>query len=240
MQLGPRHRLWAFGLLVLLGLSCADPAQAEPEFLRHAQLRTAHEPGMAVTLPHFVQQPQSGLLHIQWTLSLPPAVHTQRLPALLLPQPVQGLTVKVGRETIYSLPASTPERWHHWYRPELIALPHALIEGPSPTLVQIEQTGHLRGWYVASVMQGELSDLQPWHDRLLLLSSILPTTVNWLSTLVGLFVLAIGWHTRAQTYVFGGLTTVVWGFLFSLALTPELPVQTWFIWRLCCTRARAT
>jgi signal transduction histidine kinase len=227
-----RLRKWVPGLLLLLCLIGARSAHAELKFLRHAQLCTAHESSNAVKLPHFVHQPQSGLHHIHWTLSLPQTAHTQRLPALLLPQPVQGLTVKVGDQIIYSLPASTPDHLYHWYRPVLIALPHVLLEGSSPTLIHFEQTGHLRGWYVAPVLQGELNDLQPWHDRLLLLSNTLPTTVNLLSVLVGLFVLAIGWRTRATTYIFGGLTTVVWGILFSLALTPELPVEIWFAWRL--------
>ena len=223
---------WVSRLVLMVCLSGACSAHAQLELLRHAELSTAQESSVAVKLPHFVHQPQSGLLHVHWTLSLPPAVQTQRLPALLLPQPVQGLTVRVRGEIVYSLPASTPEHLYHWYRPVLIVLPHALIKGPSPPTIHVEQTGHLRGWYVAPVLQGDLSDLQPWHDRLLLLSSTLPTTVNLLSVLVGLFVLAIGWHTHAATYIFGGLTTVVWGILFSLALAPELPVQIWFVWRL--------
>ena len=200
--------------------------------LTDAQLQTADTPAIAVTLPHFVQRAHSGLLQVRWTLDLPATAHQQRLPALLLPQPVQGLTVKVGTETLYALPTSSPHTLHHWYRPVLIPLPRALIQTQSPIRIQIEQVGHLRGWYIAPVLQGELIELQPWHDRFLLLSSTLPTTVNLLSILVGLFVLIIGWRTRAATYVYGGLTTVVWGVLFSLALTPELPLQAWFSWRL--------
>ncbi len=200
--------------------------------LIQAQLQSGGDPVANVTLPHYVRQAQSGLLQVQWSMSLPPSVVTQRLPALLFPQPVQGLTVKVGQATVYSLPMSTPESFHHWYRPVLVPLPHALLQGGMPVRIEVEQTGHLRGWYVAPVLQGELIDLQPWHDRFLLLSSTLPTTVNLLSVLVGFFVLAIGWRTRSVTYVYGGLTPLVWGVLYSLALTPELPLQAWFVWRL--------
>ena len=219
-------------LWLLLGLWCVPPAQAGLTVLTHANLQTSNTPTADVTLPHFVRQPQSGLFEVRWSFPLPPDVQSQRLPALLFPQPVQGLTVKVGEATVYSLPHSTPERFHHWYRPVLVPLPKALLHSQLEVRVWVEQTGHLRGWYVAPVLQGELIELQTWHDRFLLLSSTLPTTVNGLSMLVGLFVLAIGWRTRSVTYAFGGLTSVVWGILFSLALTPELPLRGWFVWRL--------
>ena len=201
------------------------------QVLVQAELHTAQTPNTPVTLPHYVRQAQSGLMQVNWSLGLPASVATQRLPALLFPQPVQGLTVKVGQATVYSLPMSTPESIHHWYRPVLVPLPHALLQGEQ-VRIEVEQTGHLRGWYLAPVLQGELVDLQPWHDRFLLLSSTLPTTVNLLSVLVGLFVLAVGWRTRSVTYAYGGLTSLVWGVLFSLALTPELPLEMWFVWRL--------
>ena len=227
-----RWGLWLCWGLMLAALLAPCRAQATLELLREAQLQMADAPAIDVQLPHFVQQPQSGLLHLRWTLELPPSVHTQQLPALLLPQPIQGLTVSIGQETVFALPSSTPNRLYHWYRPVLIPLPHALLEGHSPPLIHIEQTGHLRGWYVAPVLLGELNELQTWHDRFLLLSSTLPTTVNWLSVLVGLFVLAVGWRTQAIPYIFGGLTTVVWGILYSLALMPDIPMDTWFLWRL--------
>lgn len=223
-------RAWRWCVLAVLGL--CSLSHATMNVLIQADLRTMGGADTPVTLPHYVRQAQSGLLQVQWSLSLPPSVATQRLPALLFPQPVQGLTVKVGQATVYSLPMSTPESFHHWYRPVLVTLPHALLQAHGPIQIQVEQTGHLRGWYVAPVLQGELIDLQPWHDRFLLLSSTLPTTVNLLSIVVGLFVLAIGWRTRSVTYVYGGLTSLVWGVLFTLALTPELPLQAWFVWRL--------
>ena len=228
-----RHLAHGLSFLPLLGgLLLVHPARAELEYLVHAEVQTGDTDTVSVTLPYFVHQDRSGLIRVHWTLTLPEAAQAQRLPALLLPQPVQGLTVRVGAETVYALPVSSPDTLHHWYRPVLIPLPHVLIDSAAPVRIQIEQTGHLRGWYIAPVLQGELSELQPWHDQFLLLSSTLPTTVNLLSMLVGLFVLAIGWRTRSVTYAFGGLTTVVWGVLFSLALTPELPLRAWFPWRL--------
>ena len=221
---------WHLCVLACLGLCCG--AHAALHALIHADLHTADGLGTNVTLPHYVRQSQSGWLQVHWSMALPPSVVTQRLPALLFPQPVQGLTVKVGQVIVYSLPVSSADSLHQWYRPVLVPLPHALLQGHAPIQIQVEQTGHLRGWYVAPVLQGELVELQPWHDRFLLLSSTLPTTVNLLSVLVGLFVLAIGWRTRSVTYAYGGLTSLVWGVLFSLALTPELPLQAWFFWRL--------
>lgn len=219
-------RFW-FALLML-----PHPAWADLNGLIQAELGIAGAQPLAVTLPHFVRQAHSGLMQVHWHVTLPAAAQAQRLPALLLPQPVQGLIVKVNDHIVYELPGSSPRTLRHWYRPVLVPLPHALIDGESAVRIDIEQIGHLRGWYVAPLLQGELMELQPWHDRFLLLSSTLPTTVNLLSMLVGLFVLALGWHTRSATYVFGGLTMLVWGILFSLALMPQLPLQAWFPWRL--------
>jgi len=226
----PWSLLWLACLLA--SLTGSRPALAELTSLVQAEMALAGQQRTRVTLPHFVRQDHSGLMQVHWTLRLPSTVPAQRLPALLLPQPVQGLTVSMKGQIIYELPRSTPDTLHHWYRPVLVPLPQALMDEEGPVRIDIEQTGHLRGWYVAPVLQGELMELQPWHDRYLLLSSTLPTTVNLLSMLVGLFVLALGWHTRSSTYVFGGMTMLVWGVLFTLALWPELPRPTWPLWRL--------
>ena len=226
----PWSLLWLACLLA--SLTGSRPALAELTSLVQAEMALAGQQRTRVTLPHFVRQDHSGLMQVHWTLRLPSTVPAQRLPALLLPQPVQGLTVSMKGQIIYELPRSTPDTLHHWYRPVLVPLPQALMDEEGPVRIDFEQTGHLRGWYVAPVLQGELMELQPWHDRYLLLSNTLPTTINLLSMLVGLFVLALGWHTRSSTYVFGGMTMLVWGVLFTLALWPELPRPTWPLWRL--------
>ena len=228
--------VWWMGIIrgwcLVLTLLPPMVVHADWAVISQADLSATGSADAKVTLPHFVRQERSGLIKVQWSFTLPPVTASQRLPALLLPQPVQGLSVWVGDALVYSLPSSSSDSFHHWYRPVLVPLPHALLAGPTPSRVLVEQTGHLRGWYIAPVLQGELIDLQVWHDRFLFLSSTLPTTVNLLSVLVGLFVLAVGWRTRSGTYVFGGLTAVVWGVLFSLALVSELPVKAWFFWRL--------
>ena len=215
---------------LLGGCQTGDLTRIEP--LTQARLAIGNAPAQAVNLPHYARQAHSGLIDVRWQLDLPPSIHQWQLPALLFPQPVQGLQVTVGDQLIYSVPASSMHTLHQWYRPILVPLPPSLIATqPNPT-VQVAQTSHLRGWYVAPVLVGELNDLQPWHDRFLWLSSTLPATVNSLSVLVGLLMLALGWRTRNSTYAFGGLTTVIWGVLFSLALASELPTQAWFAWRL--------
>lgn len=171
-------------------------------------------------------------MSVGWRITLPDTIRDQAIPALLFPQPVQGLTVRLGGHIIYRVPASSTSTLHQWYRPVLVPLPHAHLMHDGPVQVQVEQTGHLRGWYVAQALMGELNELQPWHDRFEFITNTLPTTVNSLSALVGLFVLALGWRTRSSTYAFGGLTAVIWGVLFSLALVSELPMSAWFGWRL--------
>ncbi len=220
------------GGAALLNLFLAAPLPAAPHFLTQAQVEWPGQAPVEVQLPHFLHQTHSGLMQVSWRVQLTTRVHQQQLPALLIPQPIQGLIVKVGQQTVYRLEPSSAQTLHHWYRPVLIPLPVSLFESAIPPVVHIEQTGHLRGWYIAPVVQGELSELQTWHDRFLFLSDTLPTLVNGLSLLVGLFVALIGWRTKSVSYFYGGLTTVTWAILFSLALISALPTESWFIWRL--------
>ena len=218
---------WLVGILG----TCFHPL-ASAAFEPVTQVEWLHAPATPGTLPRFVQQDSSGLMQVGWRITLPESVRTHTIPALLFPQPVQGLTVRLSGHVIYRVPASTTTTLHQWYRPVLVPLPRILLMDKGPIQVQVEQTGHLRGWFVSQPLWGELNDLQPWHDRFQFISSTLPTTVNTLSILIGLFVLALGWRTTSSIYTFGGLTTVIWGVLFSLALLSELPMHAWFVWRL--------
>lgn len=220
-------RWWGWGLCIAFSVS----AWSAPHFLTQAEVVWPEQTPSAVQLPHFLSQEHSGLMRAIWSVRLTTIVHQQQLPALLIPQPIQGLVVKVGQQTVYRLEPSSEVTLHNWYRPILIPLPTALFDSAIPPTVHIEQTGHLRGWYIAPLIQGELSELQAWHDRFWLLSNTLPSMVNGLSMLVGLFVVIIGWRTRSASYWYGGLTTVIWAILFSLALVSEWPAKGWFAWR---------
>lgn len=188
--------------------------------------------GPEVLLPHFLRQPQSGLVVFDWRLKLPVAVHEARLPALLLPQPVQGATFWINDEIIYEIASSDEHSLRNWYRPVLISIPKHLLSSSQDTVIRVRQAGYLRGWFVAPMLAGDLADLRPWFDGYTLLSQTLSVTINMLSGLIGLFLLGIGWRTKARAYSYSGLATITWSLLFTLALINEVPTPHWFYWRL--------
>jgi signal transduction histidine kinase len=193
-----------------------------------------------VLLPHFLRQSQSGLVSFEWSFKIPDAVHAIRLPALLLPQPVQGATFWIEDEIIYEIASSDQENLRNWYRPVLISIPKHLVSSSHDTIIHVQQTGYLRGWFVAPMLVGELADLRPWFDGYTLLSQTLSVTINMLSGLIGLFLLGIGLRTKGNAYTYSGIATMVWSLLFSLALLNDIPTQQWFYWRLTlyfCTGA---
>lgn len=185
-----------------------------------------------VRLPYFVTQGQSGLLTVHWHIHLPEHSREWMVPGLLVPQPVQGMRLSINNEVFYELPSSSDSVWLSWYRPVLIQIPPYLLNTQGPTPLLIEQTGHLRGWFMAPLMLGELSELRPYYDGFHFISQTLTITSNVLSILAGLFLLSIGLRSLHPAYSYSGLAAIVWGVLFSLALIHALPAEWWWTWRL--------
>lgn len=185
-----------------------------------------------VALPYFVSQGQSGLHQQNWQLQLPTSVVQAKLPALLLPQPVQGARLSIDGHTIYEFAGSDAKALRNWYRPILVSIPAHLLKPGSPTTLTVQQSGHLRGWFIAPLLVGELQTLRPLYEQYTLISQTLSTTINLLSTAVGLFIFIIGWRTRSTALRHAGLGTFTWGVLFTLALASEIPNSLWFEWRL--------
>jgi signal transduction histidine kinase len=185
-----------------------------------------------VLLPHFLHQVQSGLVTFEWSLKLPAAVTQARLPALLLPQPVQGASFWIGDELVYEVASSDEHNLRNWYRPVLISIPRHLLSKDHDTVIRVRQSGYLRGWFVAPMLTGELADLRPWFDGYSLLSQTLSITINVLSCLIGLFLLGIGLRAKRLAFTYSGMATLTWSLLFTLALMSDLPTPLWFYWRL--------
>ncbi len=233
--LGPKR--WLTGLLVLVLAWCA-PAQSAP--LGDVQVlltgRVSEGGGQVpqpVRLPHFVEQPGSGLHTVHWSFGLPEALGRQQIPSLLIPQPIQGMILRVGGRVIYELPVSDRETLRAWYRPVLVQVPPELLQSDgAPAVLEISQTGHLRGWFMSPILVGPLQHLRPFYDGFQFLSQTLSITSNVLSALAGLFLLSIGWRSGNRPYWFSGCTSLIWSLLFAVALTQELPTDAWFSWRL--------
>lgn len=209
------------------------PAHAQIHPITRITLTDAQQAeGTSVLLPHFLKQPQSGLVTFDWRVSLPVALHSARLPALLLPQPVQGATFWIGDELIYEIASSDENNLRNWYRPVLVSIPRHLLSANDDTVIRVRQAGYLRGWFVSPMMAGEIAALRPWFDGFTLLSQTLSVTTNILAGGIGLFLLGIGWRSKGAAYLYSGWATVTWSLLFTLALISEVPTHQWFYWRL--------
>lgn len=205
---------------------------AQPQVLSHIHLTDPDsDRSQRVTLPYFVSQTQSGLLQHTWYLELPTSTAQAQLPSLLLPQPVQGARLSIDGQTIYEFAGSDQQALRNWYRPILISIPNHLLHSDRPTKVVVQQSGHLRGWFIAPLLVGELQSLRPLYEQYTFISQTLSTTINLLSAVVGFFVFLIGWRTHSAALRHAGLGTLTWGVLFTLALIAEIPHRWWFEWR---------
>lgn len=187
---------------------------------------------ISLELPYFVQQAQWGLLPLSWTITLPASLASRSLPALLIPQPVQGAVYSIDGEIIYELSASDHQTLRNWYQPVLISIPKALIHQGQDTYIQVNQTGHLRGWFIAPMLLGDLQELRSYFSNYLFISQTLYTTTNFLSSIVGCFFLIIGLRSKSKAYFYSGMTTITWSLLISVALTSELPTYFYYYWRM--------
>lgn len=224
-------RLVAFlaGLLIFLTPSWV---QAKISVITSITLIESSGETRDVALPHFLRQEQSGLVTFDWRIQVPASLTQEPLPALLMPQPVQGATIWIGDRQIYEIAPSDSDELRNWYQPFLVPLPKDLLSSAEPTQIWVRQHGHLRGWFVAPMFTGNLSELQPYFDNFTWLNQTLSASINLLCGLIGFFLLLIGLRSRSTPHFFSGMATLTWGFLFSLALMDAIPTDIWFFWRL--------
>jgi signal transduction histidine kinase len=226
IQLG---RFWVLALAIFLGgTACAKMVPITQISLIKV------DTGKSVTqnLPYFVKQSQWGLSHVLWSINLPANLSEASLPAVLIPQPVQGAVFSINGEIIYELHASDSQTLRNWYQPVLISVPKSLLNAGQETQILVSQTGHLRGWFIAPMFAGDLQELRRYFSNYLFLSQTLYTTINFLSSIVGFFFLVIGLRSKSTAYVYSGMTTLTWSILISVALTSELPTASYYYWRM--------
>ncbi len=188
--------------------------------------------GRPVKLPHFIAQSQSGLHTVRWQIRLPAQLADAEIPALLIPQVIQGARFQLAGQWIYDIASSNERVLRNWYSPALIQLPKALMSTDGDNVLYVEQRGHLRGWFIAPMLVGELRTLQPIFESYALISQTITVSLNVLCGLMGIFLLVIGLKSKTELYVYGGIISGLWSLLIALGLIGRIPHDWWFLWRL--------
>ncbi len=225
---------WLWGVLLFLCcLSVHATAPADISIISEiTKASRLSEKTSSKSLPHFIDQSQSGLSEVAWTIHLPKSLSNAALPALLIPQPVQGAVYKIDNEIIYELKGSDSVTSRNWYQPILISIPRFLLSVEKDTPVSVIQTGHLRGWFIGPMFAGDLSALRPYFSYYAWISQTLYTTINFLSAIFGIFFLVIGLRSKSSAYFYSGMTTLTWSLLISVALISDIPSSGYLYWRM--------
>jgi len=185
-----------------------------------------------VPLPHLIQQDHSGLLTVRWLVPLPPQLAQANLPALLVPQAVQGFRVRLRGQLVFELAPSNERMLRNWFAPALVALPKSMIDPQGNDVLEFEQTGHLRGWFIAPMLLGEFNALQPLFDSYAFISQTMEIAIMAVCGLWGVFLIVVGIQSNARLLFYGGLIAVLWSAMIGIAFMPRILAEYWYVWRM--------
>ena len=208
-------------------------AQALTLPVHEIQMLSADKPlGEPTPLPHFIEQRQSGLLTVRWQIPLPAQLAEADIPALLMPQAVQGLRLRLRGQLIYELAPSNEQWLHNWHVPALVTLPKAMLEFKGNDVLEFEQTGHMRGWLVPPMLLGEFQALRPLSDTYAFISQTMTTTIVAVCGFWGIFLIVVGGKSQAKLLVYGGWISVLWSAMIGIAFISQMPTPYWPVWRI--------
>ena len=216
-----------------LGIGLGHAAHAMTWSVQEVRMLSGQPPGgQTVALPHFIEQEHLGLHTVRWQVQLPAQLAQAHMPALLLPQPVQGFRIRLRDQLIYELAPSDEQTFRTWYAPALVALPKALIDPRGGEVLEFEQTGHLRGWFIAPMQLGEFNSLRPLSDGYAFISQTLKIAVVLVCGVWGVFLLVVGTKSRSRLHTAGGWIAVLWSAMIGIAFIVQIPSDYAFLWRL--------
>lgn len=219
--------VWASGLWL------GPTAQALTLPVHEIQLLSADKPqGEPTPLPHFIAQGQSGLLTVRWQIPLPPRLGEAAIPALLMPQVVQGFRLRLRGQLIYELTPSNEHTLHNWHAPALVTLPKAMLEFNGRDVLEFEQTGHMRGWLIAPMLLGDFETLRPLSEAYAFISQTITTAIIALCGFWGIFLIVVGGKSRARLLFFGGWISLLWSAMIEIAFVGQMPASYWPAWRI--------
>ncbi|OWQ89253.1 hypothetical protein CDN98_01500 [Roseateles terrae] len=238
-------RAWLAAALVLVPMACTNHLAddlVEVTAARRLQVVTADTAQVLldqanVSLPSRVDsEPGAGLRHISFDIPLDrymaaplPVEPGQRRPpgrALLFSQAIEGMDVYLNGVWVAGLPRTNQAARYRWNRPLVVPLARRLLRTDGPNTVVVELSSYeartlLPPMYVGSVASANLA-----FEMTAFIGSSMANASNLLCLLAGLFLLGAGWVSRGEgrAFAFAGALTTVWAVMFSLVLTPYMPV----------------
>ncbi|MES2715728.1 MAG: sensor histidine kinase [Pseudomonadota bacterium] len=121
----------------------------------------------------------------------------------------------------------------HCHRPQLVAVPAALLQ-PGNNALDLRVRGYAlaevsarqRAGGLSAVEFGPYETMATHHARRLLFASRLPEVLSGALVLMGSFMFVMGWFNRAQSYLaYFGALMVGWSLLLSRLWAADLPVD---------------
>ena len=187
------------------------------------------------SLPVLLQNSTSELRRHDVSFNIPSAVLAAKdaQVALFSPHILHGGDFYLNGEWFYGLPASSEQTRYAWYTPLIAPIPQALLkEAGQNNLIEIRFASFQRGFVVPSLYVGALEPTYALFRLYQFISTTLSSATNVFCWVVGLFMIAI-WIASGTEPLFGyaGGATILWATLFTLALTTEISIDNWLIWR---------
>ena len=232
--------VWLLGLGIGMGLASAAPVQ-----LLARALALPHQPGQtddwrraqplllpddwATSRPH-----QQGEMRYRLAVPAPAAgADGNRLQAVYVERACSVLAVWLNGQMIHDGGRFDEPVSRHCHRPQLVAVPAALLQ-PVGNVLEL----HVRGYALAEVSSrqragglsavvfGPYDTVAAHHARRLLFAIRLPEVMSGALVLMGSFMFVMGWFNRAQSYLaYFGALMVGWSLLLARLWASDLPVH---------------
>jgi len=215
-----------------------DQLQAKlytPQALTIFSSTDASEQATTITsLPYLFQNNASELRahRVVFEFKAPVGDQTDAKLALFSPQIIHGGDFYINGHWFFGIPASTPRIRHTWYSPLSAPIPDDLLLRNRPNRIEIQFHSYQRGFVVPTLSIGPLDIVHTVHGKYMFISNTLAQASSIFCWIVGLFMLSLWFTTRSGSlFAYSGGATILWATLFTLALTPELDLAYWQLWR---------
>jgi signal transduction histidine kinase len=176
---------------------------------------------------------QRGVASYRLALPMPAgATDGSRLYGLYIERACSVMVVQLNGQTVHDGGRFTEPVSRQCHRPQLVALPAALMR-PGQNLLDLQVRGYPLAEVSSRQRAGGLSVVEfgPWetmaahHARRLVFAIRLPEVLSGALLLMGSFMFVMGWFNRAQSYLaYFGALMVGWSLLLARLWATDLPL----------------